>query len=50
MAAWADERGCVSISLQEHHGSEDGYLPSPIVVAAAVAARTKKTGIGIAAN
>lgn len=49
MAAWADERGCVAISLSEHHGSEDEYLPSPIVVAAAMAARTQRTRIMIAA-
>jgi alkanesulfonate monooxygenase SsuD/methylene tetrahydromethanopterin reductase-like flavin-dependent oxidoreductase (luciferase family) len=49
MAAWADQRGCVSISISEHHGSDDGYLPSPIVLAAAIAARTKTTRIGIAA-
>jgi alkanesulfonate monooxygenase SsuD/methylene tetrahydromethanopterin reductase-like flavin-dependent oxidoreductase (luciferase family) len=49
MAAWADERGCVAVSLAEHHGSEDGYLPSPIVVASAMAARTKNIRIGIGA-
>ena len=49
MAAWADEHGCVSISLSEHHGSDDGYLPSPVVLAAAMAARTRSTRIGIAA-
>jgi alkanesulfonate monooxygenase SsuD/methylene tetrahydromethanopterin reductase-like flavin-dependent oxidoreductase (luciferase family) len=49
MAAWADERGCVSVGLSEHHGSDDGYLPSPLIVAAAMAARTQKVRIGIAA-
>ena len=49
MAAWADERGAVSISLSEHHASDDGYLPSPIVVAAAIAARTTNSRIGIGA-
>jgi alkanesulfonate monooxygenase SsuD/methylene tetrahydromethanopterin reductase-like flavin-dependent oxidoreductase (luciferase family) len=49
MAGWADEHGCVSISLSEHHGSDDGYLPSPVVLAAAMAARTRTTRIGIAA-
>jgi alkanesulfonate monooxygenase SsuD/methylene tetrahydromethanopterin reductase-like flavin-dependent oxidoreductase (luciferase family) len=28
--------------LCEHHGSEDGYLPSPIVLASAIAARTDR--------
>jgi alkanesulfonate monooxygenase SsuD/methylene tetrahydromethanopterin reductase-like flavin-dependent oxidoreductase (luciferase family) len=49
MAAWADTRGAVSVSFMEHHGSDDGYLPSPVVVAAAVAARTSTCRIGISA-
>jgi alkanesulfonate monooxygenase SsuD/methylene tetrahydromethanopterin reductase-like flavin-dependent oxidoreductase (luciferase family) len=50
MAAWADERGCASITISEHHASEDGYLPSPFPVASAVAAVTKNTPISIAAG
>lgn len=38
--AWADARGFATVTLSEHHGSPDGYLPSPIVLAAAIAART----------
>jgi alkanesulfonate monooxygenase SsuD/methylene tetrahydromethanopterin reductase-like flavin-dependent oxidoreductase (luciferase family) len=41
MAVWADERGFHTIQFSEHHGSDDGYLPSPIVLAAAIAARTR---------
>ena len=48
-AAWAEEHGFVSIVLSEHHGSDDGYLPSPLVAAGAVAARTSRVMIGIAA-
>ena len=29
MAEWADGLGCLSIAVSEHHGSADGYLPSP---------------------
>lgn len=47
MITWADERGAVAVSLSEHHGSDDGYLPSPLVMAAAVAARTSNIRIGI---
>jgi alkanesulfonate monooxygenase SsuD/methylene tetrahydromethanopterin reductase-like flavin-dependent oxidoreductase (luciferase family) len=45
---WADALGCHSVSLMEHHASEDSYLPSPIVMAAAVAGRTKQTLITVA--
>jgi alkanesulfonate monooxygenase SsuD/methylene tetrahydromethanopterin reductase-like flavin-dependent oxidoreductase (luciferase family) len=47
MAEWADERGCLYISVSEHHGSDDGYLPSPLTMVAAIAARTKNVRIGI---
>jgi alkanesulfonate monooxygenase SsuD/methylene tetrahydromethanopterin reductase-like flavin-dependent oxidoreductase (luciferase family) len=41
MAAWADRVGFLIVVLSEHHGSSDGYLPSPIPMAAAMAARTE---------
>ncbi len=49
MAAWADRCGFVLVSLSEHHGSPDGYLPSPLTMAAAVAARTERIAIYVAA-
>jgi alkanesulfonate monooxygenase SsuD/methylene tetrahydromethanopterin reductase-like flavin-dependent oxidoreductase (luciferase family) len=45
MAEWADERGFDTVQFSEHHSSPDGYIPSPIVLAAAVAARTKRLKI-----
>lgn len=49
MAAWADSTGFDMIVLSEHHGADDGYLPSPLVAAGAVAACTNRIGINIAA-
>jgi alkanesulfonate monooxygenase SsuD/methylene tetrahydromethanopterin reductase-like flavin-dependent oxidoreductase (luciferase family) len=49
MAAWADALGAVSISVSEHHGSADGYLPSPIPMLAAMAARTTQVRLMVAA-
>jgi alkanesulfonate monooxygenase SsuD/methylene tetrahydromethanopterin reductase-like flavin-dependent oxidoreductase (luciferase family) len=37
---WADKLGFTSVTLLEHHGSDDSYLPSPLVLGAAIAART----------
>src|SRR5262245_59561967 len=41
MAEWAEPRGGVASLISEHHGSPDGYLPSPLLLASAMAARTK---------
>lgn len=49
IAGWADRLGCVNITISEHHGSPDGYLPSPIPMLAAMAARTKNVRFMIAA-
>jgi alkanesulfonate monooxygenase SsuD/methylene tetrahydromethanopterin reductase-like flavin-dependent oxidoreductase (luciferase family) len=49
MAAWAESRGCLMAVLSQHHCSDDGYLPSPIPVAAAMAARTTTLSINVAA-
>src|SRR5215469_15845250 len=49
MAAWADGLGCLNITLSEHHTSPDGYLPSPIPMLAAMAARTTNVRFMIAA-
>jgi alkanesulfonate monooxygenase SsuD/methylene tetrahydromethanopterin reductase-like flavin-dependent oxidoreductase (luciferase family) len=44
---WADRLGFKSVSFMEHHASSDGYLPSPMVMAAAAAARTRQMEIGV---
>jgi alkanesulfonate monooxygenase SsuD/methylene tetrahydromethanopterin reductase-like flavin-dependent oxidoreductase (luciferase family) len=49
MSEWADRHRASTIIISEHHGSPDGYLPSPLTMAAAVAARTEKASILLAA-
>lgn len=41
-AAWGDRHGISGVVLMEHHASTDGYLPSPIVMGAAIAAATDR--------
>jgi alkanesulfonate monooxygenase SsuD/methylene tetrahydromethanopterin reductase-like flavin-dependent oxidoreductase (luciferase family) len=49
MCAWAEQHGCLAAVLCEHHGSPDGYLPAPLVLASAVAARTQHLPINVVA-
>ncbi len=42
MSEWAEEHGCAAVVLCEHHCADDGYLPSPLLLASAIAARTRK--------
>jgi alkanesulfonate monooxygenase SsuD/methylene tetrahydromethanopterin reductase-like flavin-dependent oxidoreductase (luciferase family) len=49
MAAYADAHGLDIVDLQEHHQSEDGYLPTPFLMGSAVAAATKRIGITLGA-
>jgi alkanesulfonate monooxygenase SsuD/methylene tetrahydromethanopterin reductase-like flavin-dependent oxidoreductase (luciferase family) len=42
MCEWAETRGCLAAVICEHHGSPDGYLPTPLILGSAVAARTKQ--------
>jgi alkanesulfonate monooxygenase SsuD/methylene tetrahydromethanopterin reductase-like flavin-dependent oxidoreductase (luciferase family) len=44
---WADERGFSRVAIGEHHQSPDGYLPAPLVVAAAIGARTERIKVQI---
>ena len=47
MCAWAEEHGGMAAVLCEHHGSEDGYLPSPMILAPAIAARTQRLAMNL---
>jgi alkanesulfonate monooxygenase SsuD/methylene tetrahydromethanopterin reductase-like flavin-dependent oxidoreductase (luciferase family) len=49
MAAWAEPRGALATVVCEHHAMDDGYLPSPMIMASAFAARTTTMPIMIAA-
>jgi alkanesulfonate monooxygenase SsuD/methylene tetrahydromethanopterin reductase-like flavin-dependent oxidoreductase (luciferase family) len=46
---WADRLGCASVALAEHHSSPDDYLPSPLPMLAAMAARTTNVHLTVAA-
>ena len=49
MAAYADAKGFASVNVEEHHVAENGWLPSPLTMAAAIATRTERVNIGIMA-
>lgn len=46
LCAGADQLGIGGLWFTEHHLFDDGYLPQPLTVAAAVAARTTRARIG----
>ena len=49
MCEWADAQGLDVVAISEHHGVDDGYMSAPVTLAAAIAARTKRIRINIAA-
>jgi alkanesulfonate monooxygenase SsuD/methylene tetrahydromethanopterin reductase-like flavin-dependent oxidoreductase (luciferase family) len=44
---WADRLGFESVGLSEHHASPDGYMPSPLIMASAIGARTRRLRVVI---
>lgn len=49
MAEWADAHGIRNIVVSEHHGTDDGFMPAPLTVAAALLARTKEATVTVSA-
>jgi alkanesulfonate monooxygenase SsuD/methylene tetrahydromethanopterin reductase-like flavin-dependent oxidoreductase (luciferase family) len=49
MSAWAEANSFTAVVVSEHHATQDGYLPSPLVMASAIAARTNQIAISVAA-
>jgi alkanesulfonate monooxygenase SsuD/methylene tetrahydromethanopterin reductase-like flavin-dependent oxidoreductase (luciferase family) len=49
MAEWGEAQGCLAVQVSEHHGSPDGFLPAPLVLAAAIAGRTRRLPVQVAA-
>ncbi|WP_191496446.1 LLM class flavin-dependent oxidoreductase [Mycobacterium simulans] len=47
MAEYADQRGFTAVSGEEHHLAATGWLPSPLILAAAIAGRTRRVRISI---
>ncbi len=45
--AWGDRLGFSTIMISEHHVAPSGYMPSPIVLGGAIAARTRSARIRI---
>jgi alkanesulfonate monooxygenase SsuD/methylene tetrahydromethanopterin reductase-like flavin-dependent oxidoreductase (luciferase family) len=45
LAEWADVAGFDYVRVSEHHGSADGYCPSPLTLLAAMAGRTRRISL-----
>jgi alkanesulfonate monooxygenase SsuD/methylene tetrahydromethanopterin reductase-like flavin-dependent oxidoreductase (luciferase family) len=45
---WSESVGFEGAWVPEHHGAQDGYVPSPLLVLAAIAARTSTIKLGSA--
>jgi alkanesulfonate monooxygenase SsuD/methylene tetrahydromethanopterin reductase-like flavin-dependent oxidoreductase (luciferase family) len=47
---WADAHGFDFLVLSEHHGIEDGWMPAPLTMAAAVLAQTERAPVLLSAS
>ncbi|MGW0177561.1 LLM class flavin-dependent oxidoreductase [Rhodococcus sp. NPDC003322] len=48
-AAWADSAGFETVYIAEHHGAEDGYCASPMILAGAMLGRTQRIAVHFSA-
>lgn len=49
MATWGEQNGCLATVISQHHSASDNYLPSPMILASAIAANTQNLAINIGA-
>lgn len=49
MTEWAERVGATTVMFSQHHGSSDGYLPSPVPMVAAATARTSTVALNVGA-
>jgi alkanesulfonate monooxygenase SsuD/methylene tetrahydromethanopterin reductase-like flavin-dependent oxidoreductase (luciferase family) len=49
LVEYGERHGFSTVSLEEHHGAEDGWSPSPLITAGAIFGRTKTVRVTISA-
>lgn len=49
MVGYAEDNGFSMITLEEHHGADNGWSPSPLVMAGLIFGRTKQIGVSLSA-
>jgi alkanesulfonate monooxygenase SsuD/methylene tetrahydromethanopterin reductase-like flavin-dependent oxidoreductase (luciferase family) len=49
MVRWADGHGFAAVALSEHHGTDDGFMNSPLTIAAGFLSATRQIACSIAA-
>jgi len=50
MCTWAEQHGFAAVSIAEHHGLDDGYLPAPLALAGVILGRTNQIMVTVAAS
>jgi alkanesulfonate monooxygenase SsuD/methylene tetrahydromethanopterin reductase-like flavin-dependent oxidoreductase (luciferase family) len=49
MAEYGEQHGFSMVTLEEHHGADNGWSPSPLVFAGMIFGRTKTMGVNLSA-